>query len=159
MRQSLAASRHRSARRDCTVYLYSTIDSHIGGGLNPETLIQHVPANVHTYVFTRPGNVGDVVMSSITFAELSYGVSVCANPSQERHHLAALVEDIPVLPFDAAAATAYGPVREATRERRKDHLDKLIASHAISLDVTLVTNNERDFAAYPGLRMENWLNT
>jgi len=103
-------------------------------------------------------NVGDVVMSAITFAELSYGVSVCANPSRERHHLAALVEDIPVFPFDAAAAKAYGPVREATRERRKDHLDKLIASHAIALDVTLVTNNERDFAAYPGLRMENWLN-
>lgn len=103
-------------------------------------------------------HVGDVVMSAITFAELAYGVSVCANPSREQHHLAVLIEDIPVLPFDAAAATVYGPVREATRERRKDQLDKLIAAHAISLDITLVTNNERDFAAYPGLRLENWLN-
>ncbi|MCE4061280.1 type II toxin-antitoxin system VapC family toxin [Pandoraea sputorum] len=102
-------------------------------------------------------HVGDVVMSAITFAELSFGVSVSANASRERHHLAVLTEDIPVLPFDAAAATAYGPVREATRERRKDQLDKLIAAHAISLDITLVTNNERDFAAYPGLRFENWL--
>jgi tRNA(fMet)-specific endonuclease VapC len=56
-----------------------------------------------------------------------------------------------------AAAQAYGPVREATRERKKDALDKLIAAHAISLDVVLVTNNERDFAAYPGIRLENWL--
>ncbi|AJC20550.1 type II toxin-antitoxin system VapC family toxin [Pandoraea pulmonicola] len=102
--------------------------------------------------------VGDVVMSAITFAELFYGVSVAANPDRERHHLAALVEDIPVLPFDGAAAKAYGPVREASRERRKDQLDKLIASHAVSLDVTLITNNERDFTLYPGLRVENWLN-
>ncbi|KVU54665.1 type II toxin-antitoxin system VapC family toxin [Burkholderia ubonensis] len=102
--------------------------------------------------------VGDVVMSAITYAELEYGVAVCANPDRERRNLAALIEDIPVTPFDAAAARAYGPVREATRERKNDQLDKLIAAHAISLDVVLVTNNERDFASYPAVKLENWLN-
>ncbi|KVQ98315.1 type II toxin-antitoxin system VapC family toxin [Burkholderia ubonensis] len=102
--------------------------------------------------------VGDVVMSAITYAELEYGVAVCANPDRERRNLAALIEDIPVAPFDVAAARAYGPVREATRERKKDQLDKLIAAHAISLDVVLVTNIERDFASYPAVRLENWLN-
>ncbi|KWF22222.1 type II toxin-antitoxin system VapC family toxin [Burkholderia ubonensis] len=102
--------------------------------------------------------VGDVVMSAITYGELEYGVAVCANPDRERRNLAALIEDIPVAPFDVAAARAYGPVREATRERKKDQLDKLIAAHAISLDVVLVTNNERDFASYPAVRLENWLN-
>ncbi|OJA40349.1 type II toxin-antitoxin system VapC family toxin [Burkholderia ubonensis] len=102
--------------------------------------------------------VGDVVMSAITYAELEYGVAVCASPDRERRNLAALIEDIPVAPFDVAAARAYGPVREATRERKKDQLDKLIAAHAISLDVVLVTNNERDFASYPAVRLENWLN-
>lgn len=102
--------------------------------------------------------VGDVVMSAITFAELEYGVTVCENSVRERRNLAALVEDIPVAPFDASAATAYGPIREATRERKKDQLDKLIAAHAVALDVTLVTNNERDFVAYPRLKIENWLN-
>ena len=101
--------------------------------------------------------VGDVVMSAITYAELQYGVSVSATCARERRNLAALVEDIPVVPFDAAAAIAYGPIREATRERKKDHLDKLIAAHAVALDVVLVTNNERDFASYPGVRLENWL--
>nr|WP_057926420.1 type II toxin-antitoxin system VapC family toxin [Burkholderia ambifaria] len=101
---------------------------------------------------------GDVVMSAITYAELEYGVTVCAGSARERRNLAALIDDIPVAPFDAAAAQAYGPVREATRERKKDHLDKLIAAHAVSLDVVLVTNNERDFVSYPGLRLENWLN-
>lgn len=100
---------------------------------------------------------GDVVMSAITYAELAYGVTVCANPARERRNLAALIEDIPVAPFDGAAAQAYGPIREATRERKTDHLDKLIGAHAVSLDVVLVTNHERDFAGYPGLRLENWL--
>lgn len=101
--------------------------------------------------------VGDVVMSAITYAELEYGVAVSANRAREKRNLAALVEDIPVAPFDAAAAVAYGPIREATRERKKDHLDKLIAAHAVALDVSLVTNNERDFAHYPGVNVENWL--
>ena len=60
-------------------------------------------------------------------------------------------------PLDAAAAVAYGPIRLATRESRKDHLDKLIAAHAVALGVALVTNNEKDFAKYPGVRLENWL--
>jgi len=102
--------------------------------------------------------VGDVVMSAITYAELEFGVTVCENSARERRNLASLVEDIPVVPFDAEAAQAYGPIREATRDRKKDQLDKLIAAHAVSLGVTLVTNNERDFTAYPGLKIENWLN-
>lgn len=102
--------------------------------------------------------VGDVVMSAVTYAELEYGVTVSANRTRERRNLAALIEDIPVAPFDAAAAAAYGPVREATRDRKKDALDKLIAAHAIALDVVLVTNNERDFEAYPGVKIDNWIN-
>jgi tRNA(fMet)-specific endonuclease VapC len=102
--------------------------------------------------------VGDVVMSAITYAELEYGVAVSANRARERRNLAALIEDIPVVSFDATAAAAYGPIREATRERKKDHLDKLIAAHAVALDIVLVTNNERDFASYPGVKVENWLN-
>lgn len=101
--------------------------------------------------------VGDVVMSAITYAELEYGVAVSANPEKEQTTLVSLVEDIPVYPFDAAAGIAYGPIRLATKESRRDHLDKLIAAHAVSLGVKLVTNNMKDFAKYPGLHCENWL--
>ncbi len=101
--------------------------------------------------------VGDVVMSAITYAELEYGVAVCADPEQGRINLASLIEDIPVLPFDAAAGAAYGPIRLATRDSKKDHLDKLIAAHALSLNVTVVTNNVKDFAKYPGVAIDNWL--
>ena len=102
--------------------------------------------------------VGDVVMSSITYAELEYGVIASDNPTEERINLASLVEDIQVIPFDTAAGAAYGPLRMATRDgTKKDALDKLIAAHAVSLGVTVVTNNEKDFSRYPGLTLENWI--
>jgi tRNA(fMet)-specific endonuclease VapC len=101
--------------------------------------------------------VGDVVMSAITYAELEYGVATTTDPEQEGANLAGLVEDIPVVAFDSAAAIAYGPIRLATRESKKDHLDKLIAAHAVSLGAIVVTNNIKDFAKYPGLLLENWL--
>lgn len=101
--------------------------------------------------------VGDVVMSAITYAELEYGVAVAANPEREHLNLANLIEDIPVAPFDGAAGVAYGPIRMATRESKKDHLDKLIAAHAVALGVTVVTNNTKDFGKYPGVITENWL--
>jgi tRNA(fMet)-specific endonuclease VapC len=101
--------------------------------------------------------VGEVVMSAITFAELSYGVSGSSDPKREAKNLSSLIEDIPVMPFDQVAGAAYGPIRLATRESKKDHLDKLIAAHAKALSVTVVTNNLKDFEKYPGVLAENWL--
>ncbi|MDP4299463.1 type II toxin-antitoxin system VapC family toxin [Leptothrix discophora] len=102
--------------------------------------------------------VGDVVMSPITLAELEFGVLASGDAAaRNRAALDDLLLDIPALPFDAACARAYGPVRMAARERRRDALDKLIAAHALALDAVLVTNNEADFAGYPGLRIENWV--
>jgi tRNA(fMet)-specific endonuclease VapC len=103
--------------------------------------------------------VGDVVISAITLAELEYGVA-CSGDQQARNRRALddFLQEVPVAPFDGAAAAVYGPVRLATRERQRDALDKLIAAHANALDAVLVTNNLGDFAAYPGLRLENWVN-
>ena len=101
--------------------------------------------------------VGEVVMSAITYAELQYGVRVSSNPEQEQRNLASLVEDILIAPFETKSGIAYGTIRLETRERKADQLDKLIAAHAVSLGVVLITNNENDFAKYPGLRFENWL--
>ena len=103
--------------------------------------------------------VGDVIISAITLAELEFGVA-CSGESQARNQAAldGLLEDLLVAPFEAQAARAYGPLRAANRERNKDALDKLIASHALSLGVTLVTNNEADFRGFSGLIVENWIN-
>ena len=103
--------------------------------------------------------VGEVVMSAITYAELQYGVRVSSNSEQDQKSLASLVEDIPIAPFETKSGIAYGTIRLATTERKADQLDKLIAAHAASLGVVLVTNNQRDFAKYPGLRYENWLDS
>jgi tRNA(fMet)-specific endonuclease VapC len=101
--------------------------------------------------------VGDVVMSAITYAELQFGVEMCARPERERENLASLIELIEVAPFGEAAAAAYGRVRLAARERNKGALDKLIAAHAVALDVPVVTNNVKDFENCPGVTVENWL--
>lgn len=102
--------------------------------------------------------VGEVVISAITLAELEYGVA-CSGAESSRNQLALdqLLEDISVLPFDANPARAYGPIRLATRERKRDALDKLIAAQAVALNVVLVTNNEADFRDYPGVIIENWV--
>ena len=101
--------------------------------------------------------VGDVVMSAITYAELEYGVARSVDPEKEQRNLFNLIQDIKVVPFDADASVAYGPIRMATRDSKQDHLDKLIAAHALSLNVILVTNNLKDFARYPGVVAENWI--
>jgi tRNA(fMet)-specific endonuclease VapC len=102
--------------------------------------------------------VGDVVISAITLAELEYGVaSSGANQARNQAALALLLRDLPVAPFAGLAARAYGPLRAASRERNRDALDKLIAAHALALEVTLVTNNEADFRGFDGLVVENWV--
>lgn len=104
--------------------------------------------------------VGEVVISAITLAELEYGVTCSGEAARSnRVQLDSFIEDVPVAAFEALAARAYGPARFANRERSRDALDKLIAAHAMALDVTLVTNNESDFMTYPGLTVENWVNS
>jgi tRNA(fMet)-specific endonuclease VapC len=105
--------------------------------------------------------VGDVVISAVTLAELEFGIvgSSLAVQAANRAALASLLEDILVAPFDAPAAMAYGPIRAAYKDRHRDALDKLIASHAVALGVTLVTHNDADFVGYPGLKVDNWVNS
>ena len=118
-------------------------------------LMKHQPAKVRARF--AECFVGDVVISAITLAELEFGVA-CSGEAQAHNQavLESLLEDIVVAPFEARAARAYGPLRAASRSRVKDALDKLIAAHARTLDVTLVTNNEADFKGYAGLTVENW---
>jgi tRNA(fMet)-specific endonuclease VapC len=101
---------------------------------------------------------GDVAMSCLTLAELRHGAAAQSAAERRRDMAAldALIEDIPALPFDEAAASAFGELASRTKLRRTRALDNLIAAHAMSQGAVLVTNNERDFAGYPGLGVENW---
>lgn len=58
---------------------------------------------------------------------------------------------VPILPFDAAAASCYQRVPFHGGE-----FDRLIAAHALAPGLTPVTNDEADFADIPGLKVENW---
>ena len=101
--------------------------------------------------------VGDVVISAVTLAELEFGIACLGTAAQEsnRSALESLLDDIKVAPLDAQAAKTYGPIRAASKDRNLNALDKLIASHAVALGVTLVTSNEADFVNYAGLRVES----
>ena len=100
---------------------------------------------------------GSAVMSVVSYAELRAGLEIqTANRSQDASVLALLISRIPVLPFTESDAESSGVLRAAARDRRRDTMDQLIAAHAVSVGLTLVTNNEADFKDYPGLRIENW---
>ncbi len=122
-------------------------------------LMKHQPPEVHERFAAC--FVGDVVISAVTLAELEFGIACSRLEVQAANRLAleGLLEDIMVAPFDAQAAKAYGPIRADYKERNRDALDKLIASHAVALGVTLVTNNEADFVNYACLVVENWVNS
>ena len=116
----------------------------------PRELIAHCEALTY----------GDAVLSSIVLAELRHGAERNpANRAQAQMALSAMLGLLPVVSFDEAAATAYGVVCAAVPDRKRDALDRLIAAHAISLQLILVTNKETDFAGYPGLQLENWIKT
>lgn len=103
-------------------------------------------------------DVAAVSVSSITVAELEYGVARSERPEQNALALAALLAPLTVEPFDDAAAAAYGPVRVALERAGTPigSMDLLIAAHALALGRTLVTNNTREFERVPGLRVEDW---
>jgi tRNA(fMet)-specific endonuclease VapC len=91
----------------------------------------------------------DLVTSSIAIAEVLYG-SVNSKPPSVTQ-LEPFFKRVPVLDFDIAAARAY-----ATLPFKRASYDRLIAAHALALDVVLITDNEKHFGDVPGLKMENW---
>jgi tRNA(fMet)-specific endonuclease VapC len=100
---------------------------------------------------------GEVVISPITLGELHRGVEKSNDPAH-RQALTQLTVLLPVVPLDEAVSEKYGIIR-ADLARRGEMIganDLWIAAHALQLDVTLVTNNEREFARIQGLKVENW---
>ena len=103
-------------------------------------------------------NPQDMVVSSITLAELRYGLEKSPRREANRKALQRVLHALNVIAFDAKAAEVYGSVR-ATLERAGSPigpLDTLIAAHALATNVTLVTNNLREFSRVRGLRVEDW---
>ncbi|MEI9887015.1 MAG: PIN domain-containing protein [Rhizomicrobium sp.] len=102
-------------------------------------------------------HAGTIAISALCLAELQRGLIA---PSadllrRERHRL--LIQNLAVLPFDAAAADAYGRIVAQVGRIKTRDFDHLIAAHALAVNATLVTDDEPDFAGIAGLALENWL--
>ena len=95
---------------------------------------------------------GEICISSITWAELCCGIKKDGDGITEQ-----LLNILAVVPFGVEEGRIFGKLNELL-PNRKANLDRMIAAHALSLGVTLVTNNPADFEAYKlaGLVLENW---
>ena len=106
-------------------------------------------------------SLGDAVVSAITLGELLHGLERRpATYATNMRVLDALRERVRVIEFGEEAAAAYARIAAKLARSERNAVDCLIASHALALDVTLVTNNERDFAGFTlvsRLQVENWV--
>lgn len=120
-------------------------------------LIKRHPASVLDRF--RSLQVGAIGISIITLAELMYGAAKSRHPQRNKEALAEFTAPFEVASFDTGAADSYGRLRTALEKHGRPigAMDLLIAAHALSLGVTLVTNNVGEFGRVPGLRVENWL--
>ncbi len=103
--------------------------------------------------------VGEIGLSSITVAELKYGVQKSQQPDRNEKALEKFIIPLEIVAFDYKASIAYGKIRAELEARGTPigPLDTLIAAHALSLNVTLVTNNMKEFLRVPGLKVINWV--
>jgi tRNA(fMet)-specific endonuclease VapC len=100
----------------------------------------------------------DLCVSSVTLSELEYGAAKSADPQRNRLALAKFMTPLSVLPYDDAVAPVYGRVR-AELERTGTPIgpmDTMIAAHALTLGLIVVTDNEREFRRVSELKVQNW---
>lgn len=97
-----------------------------------------------------------LTISTVTLAELRFGAEKSHKTSENQSVLDQFAARLSVVDFDADAAKHYGQIRIALRRQQIGPLDTLIAAHARSLDLILVTDNVREFKRVPGLLIENW---
>jgi len=102
---------------------------------------------------------GEILLSSIVLAELMYGISKSQYKDRNLAALEMFLMPLEIVQFDMDAAEKYGDIRASLEQsgRTIGGNDLLIAAHAIRLDATLITNNEKEFARVSGLRLENWV--
>jgi tRNA(fMet)-specific endonuclease VapC len=124
--------------------------------------------NICIYVIkNRPAQLRDrfnssadqLCISVITLAELIYGAEKSARPRENHAVVEQFCARLDILPFADRAATHYGQLWAELEQAGKPiglH-DMMIAGHARSEGLTVVTNNAREFRRIPGLRLENWI--
>jgi tRNA(fMet)-specific endonuclease VapC len=119
-------------------------------------LINRRPAKVFERFAGR--HIGEIAISSITGAELAFGVAKSVS-RRNQQALDKFLAPLDILPFDETAMRRYGVLRSDLERRGTPigTLDLLIAAHALALNATLVSNNLREFQRVEGLALQNWL--
>ena len=107
----------------------------------------------------KNARISDIGISVITLSELEYGVAKSSRPDQNKIALVEFLAPLEILSYDDLAAQEYGKIRESLERHGTPigSMDMLIAAHALSLNCTLVTNNEREFSRVTSLKIENWI--
>ncbi len=103
--------------------------------------------------------VGDICISSITLAELRYGVAKSQYQEKNQAALDEFILPLEIADFDYTAAYFYGDLRVALEKQGTliGPLDTMIGAHALSLNLTLVTNNTKEFNRIPKLNVIDWI--
>jgi len=101
---------------------------------------------------------GEAAISVITYGELVFGATKSRQRTAALELLAELINWLPALPLPEKAGQAYGTLRAdlAARGQMIGNNDLWIASHALAAELTLVTNNEKEFRRVRGLKIQNW---
>ena len=104
-------------------------------------------------------DTSEICISAITLAELEYGVFNSSKPTQNRAALLMFLSGISILPFDSQASYEYGEIRHTLKTSGSiiGANDMLIAAHARSRDLTLVTHNTKEFSRIQNLKLEDWV--
>ena len=103
-------------------------------------------------------DVGEIGVSTITVSELQYGVSKSKNRRLNKQRIEEFLSPLEILPYDEIAASIYGDIRLQLEKRGEPigPLDLLIAAHALSRNLVLISNNEKEFKRVKKLKVENW---
>jgi tRNA(fMet)-specific endonuclease VapC len=119
-------------------------------------IINKKPASVIKRIQTKQPE--QIAISTITQAELEYGIARSRNVDQNRIALLEFLFPFLLIDFDQMAAVQYGLIRASLEARGKPigSMDMLLAAQAKSRDLILVTNNEKEFHRIEGLKLENW---
>ena len=122
-------------------------------------LINKRPADLMAkFMQYEPYEIG---ISTVVISELQYGVSKSGRPKQNQKRLDTFLSPFQIVDYDQDAAKAYGDIRAALEKAGTPigREDLLIAAHALSAGVPIVTNNDREFKRVPNLIVENWVAT
>ncbi len=125
-------------------------------------ILSELIKNPRGVIFSKIQEVGEdkICASIIVACESRFGARKKNSPKLIEK-LEVILDSIEILPFIHPIEEYYAEIRTYLEQQGTPigGNDLLIAAHAISLNLTVITNNVREFSRVPNLKVENWLNT